>query len=123
MVVIGNQLLERSAQTVAHCVHMLQEARLQHHVEHCLPRRHRQRIAAIGRAVRADDHALGRFLGRKAGTERESAADALGRRQDIGRDAIMLIGPHFAGAAVAALDFVKNQQQAMLVAAPYADPE
>lgn len=38
-----------------------------------------------------------------------------GDRHDIGRDAIQLMGEQFAGAGNAALHFVQNQQQAMLV--------
>ena len=89
---------------------------VEHHVEHGVADRHRQRIAAEGRAVRAGRHALGGLGGREAGAEREAAADALGDRHDVGRDAGPLIGEQFAGAADAGLDLVEDQQQAVLVA-------
>src|SRR3546814_15516822 len=55
-------------------------------VQHGHADRHGQRIAAIGRPMGAEHHALGRFLGREAGTQREARADALGHRHDeIGR--------------------------------------
>ncbi len=73
------------------------------------------RIAAVGAAVGADHHAGGGLFGCEAGTDREAAADALGDRHDIGRFAIQLMGEQFAGAGNAALHFVQNQQQAMLV--------
>ena len=47
---------------------------------------------------------------------REAAADALGDRHDVGRDARPFIGEELAGAADAALDLVEDQQQAVLVA-------
>ena len=85
-------------------------------VEHRLPRRHRERIAAIGRAVGADHHPRRGLLGREAGAEREAAADALGRGHDVGRDAIMLVGVERAGARDAALHLVEHQHQVVLVA-------
>src|SRR3546814_14790873 len=63
----------------------------------------RCRIAAIGGAVGAEGHARGRLFGGKAGAERKSAADPLGDRHDVGRDAILLMREEGAGAAVAAL--------------------
>ena len=64
----------------------------------------------------ADAHALGRLSGSENRAERKAAANALGRGENIGRDAIMLIGVKLAGAAHAALNFVETQQQAALVA-------
>ena len=61
-------------------------------------------------------HALGRLGGGQAGAEREAAADALGERHDVGRDARPLIGEELAGAADAGLHLVEDQQQAVLVA-------
>ena len=57
-----------------------------------------------------------RLLGGQAGAQREAAADALGDRHDVGRDAGPFMGEELAGAADAALHFVEHQQQAMLVA-------
>ena len=50
------------------------------------------------------------------GAHREAAADALGDRHDVGRDARPFIGEELAGAADAALHFVEDQEQAVLVA-------
>src|SRR3546814_6301954 len=59
----------------------------------------------------AEHHALGRFLGREAGTQREARADALGHRHDVGRQAILLMGEEGAGTGIAALHLVQDQQQ------------
>ena len=66
--------------------------------------------------MRARSHALGSLRGRKTGAERKAAADALGDRHDIRRDADLLIGKEPAGAAHAGLHFVEHQQQTVLVA-------
>ena len=50
------------------------------------------------------------------GADRESAAERLGERHDVGLDAGTLIGEQLAGAAHAALHLVEDQQQAVLVA-------
>ena len=116
MVVVGDHLLERRAQPLAHLADVGQELVVGDDVEHRLARRHRQRVAAVGRAVGADHHAGRRFLGRQAGAHREAAADALGAGQDVGRDAILLIGVERAGAGDAALHLVEHQHQVALVA-------
>ena len=85
-----------------HGLHVLEEARLQHGLEHGIADRHGQRIAAEGRAVRAGHHALGRLLGGEHGAERKAAADALGDRHHVGRDARPLVREQLAGAAHAA---------------------
>ena len=95
---------------------MLEEARRQHDVEHGVADRHGERIAAEGRAVRADRHALGRVGCRETRAEREAAADALGDGHDVGRDAAVLVGEELAGATDAGLHLVEDQQQAVLVA-------
>ena len=66
--------------------------------------------------MRAGDHAGGRFVGRKASAEREAAADALGDAHDIRRNAGPFMREKAAGAADAALDFVEDQQKAVVVA-------
>jgi hypothetical protein len=47
VIVVGNQLLERGAQPLAHSRDVLEEARLEHHVENGHPGCHRQRVAAV----------------------------------------------------------------------------
>ncbi len=96
-------------------VHALEEALLQHHVEHRIGHRHRQRIAAEGRAVRARGHALGRRFGGQTRADRKAAADALGDRHDVGLDARPLIGEQLADAADAGLHLVEDQHQLVLV--------
>ena len=54
--------------------------------------------------------------GREAGAERKAAAEPLGQRHDVGRDAGPLVGEQLAGAAHAGLHLVEDQQQAVLVA-------
>ena len=57
-----------------------------------------------------------RLLGRQARAHREAAADALGRRHDVGRHAIIFIGVEIAGARDPALHLVEHQHQVALVA-------
>ena len=102
---------------------MLEEAGLQHHVEHRIGRRHRQRIAAEGRAVRARRHAGRGLRRRKARADRKAAAERLGQRHDVGRDAEPLVGEQLAGAAHAGLHLVEHQQQAVVVAELAQRPE
>src|SRR3546814_16263057 len=66
--------------------------------------------------MRADDHPARRLFGRETRAHRETAADALGARHDVGYDAEMLIGIKMAGARDAALDLVEYQHQFALVA-------
>ncbi|CDX33909.1 hypothetical protein MPLA_1690011 [Mesorhizobium sp. ORS 3359] len=97
-------------------LHVLQEAVGQHHVEHGVADRHRQRIAAEGGAVHAGGHAGRRLVRGEAGAHREAAADALGDRHQVRRDAGPFMREQLAGAADAALDLVEDQKQAVLVA-------
>ncbi|CDX50950.1 hypothetical protein MPL3365_130224 [Mesorhizobium plurifarium] len=97
-------------------LHVLEETVGQHHVEHGVADRHRQRIAAEGGAVHAGGHAGRRLVRGEAGAHREAAADALGDRHQVGRDAGPLMREQFSGAADAALDLVEDQKQAVLVA-------
>ena len=64
----------------------------------------------------AGHHALGGLLGGQHCPEREAAADALGHRHHVGRNAGPLVGEQLAGAAHAGLHLVEHQQQAVLVA-------
>ncbi len=112
---VGDHLLDRLAQPVAHAADVLEELGRRDDVEHRAARRHRQRVAAIGRAVGADDHALRGMFGREARADREAAADALGDRHDVGGHAEMLVGEQLPGPRDAALDLVEDQQRAVLV--------
>ena len=92
---------------------MVEEAGLEHHVEHGVGSRDRQRIAAEGRTVRARRHAGCGFRGGKTGPDRESAAERFRERHDVGGDAEALVGEQVAGAAHAGLHLVEDQQQAV----------
>ena len=96
---------------------VLQQLWLGQLVERGKADRHRQRVAAVGRAVRAHGHAPCGFGGRKAGADREAAAQRLGDTHDVRRCVLRpLIGEQPAGAAKSALDLVVDQQHAVLVA-------
>jgi hypothetical protein len=62
------------------------------------------------------DHPRRGFLGGEAGAHREAAADPLGRGEDVGLDAVMLVGVEPAGAGDPALHLVEHQHQVALVA-------
>src|SRR5256885_490676 len=53
---------------------------------------------------------------REGHTQRHSGSNSLGDTNDVGLDAGMLDGPPFTGSANAGLDFISNQQDAILVA-------
>ena len=110
----GELLLEPQADRA----HVLEEALVEDDVEHGDADRHRERIAAEGRAVRARRHAGRRLARRKAGADREAGAKALRERRDVGRDARPFVREEAAGAAHAGLDLVEDQEQAALVAEP-----
>ncbi len=114
--IVADELLEPADQLGALVAHVGQDVLRVERIEHGLARGDRQRIAAIGRAVGADHHAPRRLLGGKAGAEREAAADALGRGDDIGDHAVLFIGEEGAAAAIAALDLVEGEDQVVLVA-------
>ena len=66
--------------------------------------------------MRAGGHAFRGLARRETGADREPAAKPLGQRDNVGRDAGVLTGQKFAGAADAALHFVEHQQQSTRVA-------
>ena len=104
------------AQTRTHGAHMVQKTLCQNDIEHSIANRHSQRIAAIGRAMRAGDHALARFFRRQTGAKRKTAADALGNAHNIRRHARPFMREEFARAADTCLHFVEHQQEAVLIA-------
>ena len=109
-------LLQFGAEFVAFALDLVEEAGRQQDVEHRVARRAGQRIAAIGRAVRAGHQRLGEtFLGQN-GAERESAADAFRRRHDIRRDAGPFMREQLAGAAHAGLHLIHAEDDVVLVA-------
>ena len=57
----------------------------------------------------------GDFGARGEGAQRESVGDALGGDQNVGIDAVVLDGEHLAGAGEAGLDFVGDEENAVLV--------
>ena len=97
----------------AHAPH---EFRFGYDVEHGVTDRHRKRIAAERRPMRADGHPLGRFGRRKARPDRESAAERFRKRHNVGLNAATLIGKHLARAHKACLYLVEHKQEPMLVA-------
>ena len=109
---LGEPLLEQQADLAD----VVEEALFQHHVEGRIAGRHRERIAAEGRAVRARQHALAGILGGEERADRKAAAKRLGERHHVGLDAGALVGEQLAGAAHAGLHLVEDQQQAVLVA-------
>src|ERR1700680_489668 len=57
----------------------------------------------------------GDFGARGEGAQGESVGDAFGGDQDVGDDAVVLDGEHFAGAGEAGLDFVGDGEDVVLV--------
>ncbi len=94
---------------------ILQEAPLEHDVEHGRSGRHGERIATKRRAVHAGRQALGGFFRRQHRAHGEATADAFGNGHDIRRDAGPFMREQLARAAGAGLDLVENEQQAVLV--------
>ena len=71
---------------------MVEEARLEHHVEHGIAHGHGERVAAEGRAMAAGGHAGARGLGGEAGADGEAAAEPFGGRHDVRGDARPFMG-------------------------------
>src|SRR3546814_14925177 len=78
MVMVRNQLFERAAQPLARRLDLVEKAVFEYDVEHRLSGGARERVAAIGRSVGADDHAPRRLFGGETGAHGEPAAEALG---------------------------------------------
>src|SRR3546814_12126839 len=89
---VRDKLLQTGAEPLSHLLHMLGKVRLKDHVKHCVARRHRERIAAIGRTMRTEHHAFCGLFPGKAGPERETAANAFCDLHADGDNAILLIG-------------------------------
>ena len=109
------QLLQMPGQLLAHLVDVIDKAGRQNAVEHGIAHRGRQRIAAIGGAMGAGHHGGSHIALGQAGAQRESAANGLGHSDDVRRDAAPLEGKEATGPTVAALDFIENQQQIVLI--------
>src|ERR1700730_4133155 len=115
----GEALFERHA----HRGDVLDKTWRQHHVEHRIANARRERIATKRRSMRAKGHAPRRVARRQKGAERKSAADALGDRHDVGRDAKEFVSEELAGAADSGLHLVEYQKETMLVAKLAQSPE
>ena len=93
-----------------------QGLRLRNLLEGGIADRHGQRVAAEGRAVSPDGHALGRLGRGQTGPDREAAAQGLGDGHDVRGHAGPFMGPQLAGPAHAALDLIEDDQDAVFVA-------
>ena len=74
------------------------------------------RVAAVGRAVRAGTPRLHEVGPRDHRGQRHAAGDALGGQHDVGLDAPVLDRPHLPGPTRARLDLVGDEQDAVAVA-------
>src|SRR5580704_10427888 len=72
-------------------------------------------IAAEGGKMVAGFEGGGDFGACGEGAEGESVGDAFGGDQDVGHDSVVLDGKHFTGAGEAGLDFVGDEEDAVLV--------
>ena len=66
--------------------------------------------------MRAGGHAFGRVAGGEHRADRKAAAERFCKRHHVGNDPSALVGEQFAGAAHAALHFVENEQEPVLIA-------
>ncbi len=81
--------------------------------QHGQRRRRAHRVAAEGAAVQARSQQLRGRAGREARADRQAATEALGQRDDIGSDAVVLVGEKCSGAADTGLHLVEDQQRAV----------
>ena len=84
------------------------------HAQHRQRRGGAHRVAAERAAVQSRGEQIGRRADRHAGTDRQPAAESLGERDDVGRDAVVLVGEKRSGAAHSGLHLVEHQQCAVL---------
>ena len=87
-----HQVIELLLQLDARLLHMVEKARLKDQIERGQTHGGRQRIAAIGGAVRASHHALASLARRQKSAQRKAAADAFGDRHNVWRHANKLMG-------------------------------
>ena len=85
-------------------------------LEHGQAGRAGDRVAAVRRAVRAATPALLELAARDDRRQRQAVGDRLGHAHDVGDDPGVLERPHPPGPAVARLDLVGDEQDAVLVA-------
>ena len=80
----------------------------------------RDRVAAVGAAEAAGVDGVHQLGPAGDGGERQAAGDALGGRDEVGDDALVVAGEPVTGAAEAGLDLVGDEDDAVL-AAPLGD--
>src|SRR6185312_14241601 len=108
------ELLQLGFETLPGLGRGSQERRLGHLLQHGEADRAHQWIAVEGATLIAVLEAGG-ASGRKQGRERHAAADAFAQRHDVGRDARVLVMEELSSAAHTGLDFVDDQEQAVVV--------
>ena len=86
------------------------------HVENGVRGREADRRAGVGAAEAAGQRGVHQLGAAGDGGEREAAAKALGHADQVRHHAGMLDREHFAGAGEAGLDFVGDEQDAVLFA-------
>ena len=115
-VVLGGDRAEPGHQLRAADRGVLDESLVADRLEHREPGRAGDRIAAVGRPVGAASPALLEVAARDDGRQRQAVGDRLGDAHDVGHDPGVLERPHPPGPAVARLDLVGDEQDAVLVA-------
>ncbi|MEN3366277.1 MAG: voltage-gated potassium channel [Burkholderiales bacterium] len=112
--VLRRQLEQLRAHVGAFVFYRLQEARFHQFVHDRNADCRHQRIAVVGAALIAGFEHRDLFACEQC-RERYTAADAFAKRHDVRDDIGQLIGKQFAGAAHAGLDFIDDQQYALLL--------
>ncbi|ABU79459.1 hypothetical protein ESA_04279 [Cronobacter sakazakii ATCC BAA-894] len=110
------RLVEHLLQMLAQLVRALAEIFLLNHIQHRVRCRDRQRVTGVGAAKAARRRRVHYFRAPDHARERHPARKAFRHRQQIRLHAVMLHREQFAGARKAALYFIGNQQNAVLVA-------
>ncbi len=103
------------AEQIAQLAGVLEQMLLLDHFDGGQPGAGGQRIAAKGGRVHAGAQAGSDFGRGQQGPAGNAAAQRLGQRHHVGRDAEVLIGEPLAGAAAAGLHFVEHQQNLVVV--------